>query len=113
MKKLAVLIPIVAVLTGFLLPAAPASALVALPCDPKGVPTADGWNAGQIGPSLTGRMRGALTAYRISCARIVTETVRSQGLPMRAAELAITTIIVEATMDNLIGGDIPAVGKFE
>jgi hypothetical protein len=93
--------------------ATPAQALVALPCDPKGVPTSDGWNAGQLAPGLNGTMRGSLTAYRMSCARVVTETIRARGFPSRAAEIAMATIIVEARMDNLDGGDGSSVGLFQ
>jgi hypothetical protein len=113
MKKRAVVASVVAALAGSLVTAVPASALVALPCDSKGVPAADGWNAGQTAPSLNGRMRGGLSAYCVSCARVVTETVRARGLPIRAAEIAITAVIVEASMDNLNGGDGTSVGLFQ
>jgi hypothetical protein len=112
-KSLVIAASVVAVLAGSLVSAPAASALVALPCDPKGVPATDGWNAGQAAPALTGRMRGGLSAYRISCGRVVTETIRSRGLPIRAAEIALTTIIVETTMDNLDGGDGTSVGLFQ
>ncbi|WP_336217079.1 hypothetical protein [Nonomuraea sp. LPB2021202275-12-8] len=93
--------------------ATPPAALAALPCDGRGVPAADGWNANQLAPALNGRMRGGLSAYRISCARVVTEIVRSRGLSFRAAEIALTTIIVEATMDNLNTGHGSSIGLFQ
>ncbi|MDG4789824.1 hypothetical protein O7626_28520 [Micromonospora sp. WMMD1102] len=98
---------------GSLTLAGPASALAALPCDPAGVRPTDGNAAGHASPQLTGRMRGGLTAYRISCARVIVDTVRSRGLPMRAAQIALTTVIVESTMDNLDGGDGTSVGLFQ
>ncbi|MGW2156888.1 hypothetical protein [Nonomuraea sp. NPDC001699] len=113
MKTTAALPALVVLLTGTLVAPPPASALTALPCDPKGVPAADAWNASQLSPALTGRMHDSLSAYRISCARVVTQVVRDRGLPIRAAELAVTTIITEATMDNLDGGDGTSVGLFQ
>lgn len=71
------------------------------PCDPAGPTANDGAIASQLNPQLSGRMRGHLDAYRISCARMVVSAVRARNLASRAAVIAITTTIVESTIQNI------------
>ncbi|WP_327585057.1 VCBS repeat-containing protein [Nonomuraea sp. NBC_00507] len=56
---------------------------------------------------------GSMTAYRVSCARVIIATVKSRGLPVRAAQIAITTTIVESTIRNLTYGADDSVGLFQ
>ncbi|MFF5446905.1 hypothetical protein [Streptomyces sp. NPDC012888] len=56
--------------------------------------------AGQLSSQLTGTLHGYLTAYRVSCARAIIQTVRARDLPQRAAVIAVTTAIVETTLRN-------------
>jgi hypothetical protein len=111
-KKIVRCLAVVATLLAGLVVAQPAYAAT-VSCDPAGPQPIDSTLAGQLGPQLNGRMAGSLTAYRMSCARIVTQTVRGRGFALRAAEIAITTIIVESTMDNLTNGDGTSVGLFQ
>ncbi|KHD73921.1 hypothetical protein MB27_31885, partial [Actinoplanes utahensis] len=46
-------------------------------------------------------MRNAMTAYRVSCARMVVKAVRDRGLPQHAATIAATTVAVETTFQNI------------
>ncbi|MFH7600629.1 hypothetical protein WDV06_36875, partial [Streptomyces racemochromogenes] len=61
---------------------------------------ADAAVAAQLNQQLTGSLAHAMTAYRVSCARAVVTTVRGLGLPERAAVIAVTTAIVESTLEN-------------
>ncbi|MFY1689429.1 hypothetical protein [Plantactinospora sp. WMMB782] len=70
-------------------------------CDPNGTTAADSAVATELNRQLTGRMAGAMTAYRVSCARMVVKAVRDRGLASRAAVIAITTTIVESTIQNI------------
>jgi hypothetical protein len=58
-------------------------------------------------------MDGAMTAYRVSCARVIIAVVKSRGLSLRAAQIAITTTIVESTIQNLTYGDRDSIGLFQ
>jgi hypothetical protein len=91
----------------------PAFAYNALPCDRNGAQSIDTALAGALNPQLNGKMRGGLGGYNMSCARVVVQTVFARGLPVRAAELAVTTIIVETSIANLDGGDGTSVGLFQ
>ncbi|MBC6471410.1 hypothetical protein HKK74_38930, partial [Actinomadura alba] len=51
--------------------------------------------------SLQAKMRGFMSAYRVSCARMVVNAVKARGLHSRAAVIAITTTIVESSIDNI------------
>jgi hypothetical protein len=84
-----------------------------LACDPSGPTEADGDLADALNQTLTGTMDGYMSAYRVSCARIITKTVRDRGLPQRAATIAITTAIVESTLRNIDYGDRDSVGLFQ
>ncbi|AWS48530.1 hypothetical protein DKM19_19055 [Streptosporangium sp. 'caverna'] len=46
-------------------------------------------------------MRGYMTAYRVSCARMVIKAVHDRGLDPRAAVIAIATTIVETSIQNI------------
>ncbi|WP_155368546.1 Kelch repeat-containing protein [Catellatospora vulcania] len=88
-----------ALVGGLALTASPAHA--ALPDYSCGtVVSADSTTATQLNGVLTGSLRNAMTAYRVSCARAIINTVRSRGLSERAAVIAITTSIVETTLRN-------------
>ncbi|MGW7062982.1 hypothetical protein ACWGHM_31430 [Streptomyces sp. NPDC054904] len=56
--------------------------------------------AAQLNPQLNAKMAGDLDAYKVSCARMVTQAVEERGLNPRAAAIAIATIIVETGMNN-------------
>ncbi|WP_237108808.1 VCBS repeat-containing protein, partial [Nonomuraea sp. MG754425] len=71
------------------------------PCDPNGTTGADAATATQLNGVLTGKLDGYMTAYRVSCARMVVKAVRDRGLASRAAVIAITTTIVESTIQNV------------
>ncbi|WP_331743237.1 VCBS repeat-containing protein [Kitasatospora sp. NBC_01300] len=64
------------------------------------VSSADTTAAAQLNQQLTGSLRNAMNAYRMSCARAIVNTVRANGLPQQAEVIAITTAIVESTLRN-------------
>ncbi|MFC5834026.1 hypothetical protein, partial [Nonomuraea insulae] len=70
-------------------------------CDPKGTTGADAAIADRLNSVLTAKMDGYMNAYRVSCARMVVKAVRDRGLAPRAAVIAITTTIVEASIQNV------------
>jgi hypothetical protein len=71
------------------------------PCVDGGPTTADAAAADRLNDVLTGGLRNAMTAYRVSCARAVIDAVERRGLSERAAVIAITTTIVESTIRNV------------
>ncbi|MGW6568639.1 peptidase M23 [Streptomyces sp. NPDC054975] len=75
-------------------------AIPTVPCDPAGPSATDGIMADQLNPQLNAKMAGYLDAYKMSCARMVTQAVKDRGLNPRAAAIAIATIIVESSMNN-------------
>ena len=78
-----------------------AAAYSTAPCDPAGPSATDGSVATQLNGRLSGSLRNAMTAYRVSCARQVVQAVKQRGLGERAAVIAITTTIVESTLQNI------------
>ncbi|MGR6918755.1 FG-GAP repeat domain-containing protein [[Actinomadura] parvosata] len=82
-------------------------------CDKNGTTSADAAMATQLNRQLTGTMQDAMTAYQVSCARVIIATVKSRGLPLRAAQIAITTTIVESGIRNLTYGADDSVGLFQ
>ncbi|PZG01952.1 hypothetical protein C1J01_47725, partial [Nonomuraea aridisoli] len=46
-------------------------------------------------------MRGYMSAYRVSCARMVIKATHDRGLDPRAAVIAIATTIVESSIQNI------------
>lgn len=49
------------------------------PCDPAGPSATDGIMADQLNPQLHAKMAGYLNAYKVSCARMVTQAVKDRG----------------------------------
>ncbi|MEV0159771.1 FG-GAP repeat domain-containing protein [Nonomuraea fuscirosea] len=96
-----------------LMSSAPAHAADTVPCDKNGTTAADANMATRLNRELPGDLRGSMTAYRVSCARVIIATVKSRGLPVRAAQIAITTTIVESTIRNLTYGADDSVGLFQ
>ncbi|WP_208761985.1 FG-GAP repeat domain-containing protein, partial [Microbispora hainanensis] len=70
-------------------------------CDPNGTTSTDAALAAQLNTTLRAKMRGYMSAYRVSCARMVIKAVRDRGLDARAAVIAITTTIVETSIQNI------------
>ncbi|MFD9751152.1 peptidase M23 [[Kitasatospora] papulosa] len=84
------------------------------PCDPAGPSATDGIMAGQLNPQLGAKMAGYLDAYKMSCARMVTQAVKDRGLNPRAAAIAVATIIVETSMNNYSQAvDHTSIGLFQ
>ncbi|WP_157382800.1 FG-GAP repeat domain-containing protein [Nonomuraea coxensis] len=71
------------------------------PCDSNGTTSTDAALATQLNSTLKAKMRGYMSAYRVSCARMVIKAVRDRGLAPRAAVIAIATIIVETSIQNI------------
>ncbi|MEU4237527.1 hypothetical protein [Actinoplanes sp. NPDC026619] len=70
--------------------------------------------ATELNSKLNGKLRGALTGYRMSCARRIVETAKSRGLAKRAAAIAVTTAIVESTIENIsVAVDHDSLGLFQ
>ncbi|WP_344057048.1 hypothetical protein, partial [Sphaerisporangium rubeum] len=68
---------------------------------PGGETAADGAVANQVRPSMNGpRMGRSVNAYNVSCARVISRTVKGRGLDKRAAVIAVTTAITESTLHN-------------
>lgn len=81
-----------------------AQAMTTYPSDPcvAGGPTAaDAATATRLNGVLQGSLKNNMTAYRVSCARAVIDAVQKRGLDERAAVIAITTTIVESTIENI------------
>ncbi|MET7879951.1 tachylectin-related carbohydrate-binding protein [Micromonospora profundi] len=71
------------------------------PCSASGPSSADAALATTLNSRLGGTLDGYMTAYRVSCARKVVQAVQARGLPERAAVIAVTTTIVESTIQNV------------
>ncbi|MEO3876781.1 hypothetical protein ABGB18_49225, partial [Nonomuraea sp. B12E4] len=78
-----------------------AAAYQLAPCDPRGTTALDASLAARLNNTLNAKMRGYMDAYRVSCARMVIKAVRDRGLDARAAAIAITTVIVESSIQNI------------
>uniref|UniRef100_A8M7U6 FG-GAP repeat protein n=1 Tax=Salinispora arenicola (strain CNS-205) TaxID=391037 RepID=A8M7U6_SALAI len=88
-------------LTGPPIPAELTAAIEYTDCVVGGPTATDQAIANQVRPKLNGpRLGGTATAYNISCARIITETIRNRGLAKRAAVIAVTVAITESTLHN-------------
>ncbi|GAA2850822.1 hypothetical protein Acy02nite_34170 [Actinoplanes cyaneus] len=88
--------------TSFLLATtAPAHAYATVACSPAGVTAADNALAVSLNPRLQGKMRNQMSGYRVSCARAVAAAVRARGLEARAATIAMATVIVETSIENI------------
>lgn len=89
-------------------------AIPTVPCDPAGPSATDAVLADQLNPQLNAKMAGYLDAYKISCARMVTQAVKDRGLNPRAAAISIATIIVESSMNNYSKAvDYTSLGLFQ
>src|SRR5215203_6118617 len=71
------------------------------PCVAGGPTAADTASADRLNVVLQGKLKNAMSAYRVSCARAVINAVQQRGLDERAAVIAITTTIVESTIENI------------
>ncbi|MEU9419620.1 hypothetical protein [Streptomyces sp. NPDC048272] len=102
-----------ALTTPMVLNAGPAHAL--LPNRSCGaVTTSDSTTAANLNKVLTGKLRNAMTPYRLSCARAIAEATRARGLSDRAAVIAITTAITESVLENNPNKlDLDSVGLFQ
>nr|SBO96804.1 hypothetical protein BN4615_P6320 [Nonomuraea gerenzanensis] len=80
-----------------------------------GGPTAnDNAVAGRLNTQLTGKLRGAMDGYRVSCARVIISTIAARGLPQHAGVIAITTAIVESVLENInVEIDHDSLGLFQ
>ncbi|MFD5146603.1 hypothetical protein [Streptomyces sp. NPDC058401] len=108
----------IAVMTGalaapMLVAAGPAHAL--LPNRSCGtIAGSDSTTAANLNKVLTGKLRNAMTPYRLSCARAIADATHARGLPDRAAVIAITTAIVESVLENNPNRlDLDSVGLFQ
>ncbi|MFK0231291.1 peptidase M23 [Streptomyces sp. NPDC090303] len=89
-------------------------AIPTVPCDPAGPSATDALLADQLNPQLGAKMAGYLDAYKMSCARMVTQAVEDRGLNPRAAAIALATIIVESSMNNYAQAvDYTSLGLFQ
>ncbi|SDH12341.1 hypothetical protein, partial [Nonomuraea jiangxiensis] len=70
-------------------------------CDPSGTTSTDTALANQLNGTLKAKMRGYMSAYRVSCARMVIKAVHDRGLDPRAAVIAMATTIVETSIQNI------------
>ncbi|MFG1945414.1 hypothetical protein [Nonomuraea sp. NPDC048826] len=78
-----------------------AAAYATVACDSRGVTASDNALATTLNGKLSQKMDGYMTGYRVSCARMVVNTVRDLGLHSRAAVIAIATVIVETSLQNI------------
>ncbi|MFF2080527.1 hypothetical protein ACFVXG_37915 [Kitasatospora sp. NPDC058162] len=92
--------------------AVPSGTVACDPASPDGTAT-DQAIAADLNPRLQGRMRGALNSYNVSCARTIVNTVRNRGLDNHAAVIAVTTAIVESSINDLTYGDADSLGLFQ
>jgi hypothetical protein len=81
-------------------PLGAAAAISNAPCDPDGTTATDTTVAGRLNGVLTDKLDGAMSAYRVSCARMVVRAVRDRDMSRRAATIAIATTIVESGLQN-------------
>ncbi|MEU3170200.1 VCBS repeat-containing protein [Streptosporangium sp. NPDC006930] len=99
------------------IPPSEASAAVAyetVPCDPNGTTSGDAALATRLNSQLKSDMRGYMSAYRTSCARMVVNAVKARGLSSRAAVIAIATVIVETHLQNIsVEVDHDSLGLFQ
>ncbi len=86
--------------TGAMEPLAVEAAVDFAPCDNEGPTSADGRLAEELNGVLTDKLAGYMTAYRVSCARMIIRAVRDRDMSQRAADIAIATVIVESGLRN-------------
>ena len=89
------------------------AAIPIIPCDRNGPTGGDASVSAALQGQLSGRMRNGVNPGQAACARMVVQTVKDRGLNQRAATIAITTVIVEASLNDYDGGDGSSVGLFQ
>nr|BFF01800.1 hypothetical protein GCM10020241_34750 [Streptoalloteichus tenebrarius] len=89
------------------------AALPAVPCDPKGETQEDARIAAELRPKMRVKMRAGVSAYNVSCARVIVKTIQDRGFSKRAAEIAMATVIVESDLRNVTGGHDDSVGLYQ
>ncbi|MEO3807982.1 VCBS repeat-containing protein [Sphaerisporangium sp. B11E5] len=95
-------------------PAEVDAARTVAPCDPAGPNSTDSRLAAELNGKLTAKLQGYMSAYRVSCARMVVKAVKDRGLHLRAAVIAITTTIVESSIENIdVELDHDSLGLFQ
>ncbi|MFB9336624.1 hypothetical protein ACFFTT_27700, partial [Actinoplanes octamycinicus] len=71
------------------------------PCSPGGASAGDTATADQLRPRMNGpRLGRRISGNNVCCARVIVNAVRSRGLPVRAAVIAVTTAITETSLNN-------------
>ncbi|HJP75496.1 MAG TPA: VCBS repeat-containing protein [Pseudonocardiaceae bacterium] len=91
---------------------ADASTVACDPSAPNGTAN-DQAIANQLNGELTGELAGAMTAYRVSCAREIANAVAAYGLDEHATQIALTAAIAESTMEDLTSGSGSSVGLYQ
>jgi len=91
-----------------------AMAISTADCEPGGPSSTDQVLAQQLSPSVsTDRMNG-IDSYQMSCARRISSTAYSDGLPKRAAVIAVMTAMAESTLHNYTQAvDLDSLGLFQ
>ncbi|GIE93301.1 DUF346 domain-containing protein [Paractinoplanes rishiriensis] len=93
---------------------APAAHAAVVPNCTTAAPTAaDEAFAARMNQVLTEKLAGAFNGTRAACTRVIVNVVRQRNLPQRAAEIALTTAIVETGIRNLDYGDRDSLGLFQ
>jgi hypothetical protein len=103
---------VIGVMTPGLAAAGPAGTV---PCDasaPNGN-ASDQAIADSLNGQLTAKLKGSLTAYRISCAREISAAVAGYGLDEHAAQIAITAAIDETGLADLTSGPGTSLGLYQ
>ena len=79
------------------------AALPILPCDPHGPTSGDASVSTALQGQLTAKMSGGVNPGQVACARMVVQAVKDRGLNRRAATIAIATVIVESSLNDVEG----------
>lgn len=84
------------------------------PCMDGGPTKKDQAMADRLNGMLEADMAGSMDDYRVSCARAVIEAVKERGMGSRAADIAVTTVIVETHLQNInVEVDHDSLGLFQ
>ncbi|RNL86802.1 hypothetical protein [Halostreptopolyspora alba] len=84
------------------------------PCVDGGPTKEDQKMANQLNGMLEADMSGNMDDYRVSCARAVIEAVQERGMGSHAANIAVTTVIVETHLQNInVEVDHDSLGLFQ
>jgi hypothetical protein len=79
-----------------------------------GVISGDATIGSSLNSQLHDKMAGAMDAESTACARVIAQTVRAHGLDKRAAQIAVTTAIIESSLHNLTEAvDHDSLGLFQ